>query len=116
LEQAPDTAEQTAVEIKPSLEEVCSIAAESKPVAEEKKVHEEEVSEKEIQPPEPRVVQEEIQPAEPRVVQGDVAEKLEAVEHPEHTETAETEADMTGSSSAPCIFSLVLLSAILRLH
>jgi hypothetical protein len=80
-------AEQTAVEMKPSLEEGCSIAAESKTVAEEKKV-DEEVSEKVIQA------------AEPSVVKEDVAEKLEAVEHPEHAETAETEADMTGSAHA----------------
>jgi hypothetical protein len=94
----PDTAKQTDVEMKPSLEEVCSVAVESKPVAEEEEVHEE-VSEKEIQP------------AEPSAAQEDIVEKLETVEHPEHIDT---EADMTGrvyilllSVSAACVLSVV---------
>jgi hypothetical protein len=89
-EKTPDGAEQMDVEIKPSLEEVCSVAVESKPVAEEKEVLEE-------------VNKQEIQPAEPSVVQEDVAEKLETVEHPEHTEI---EADMTGSAYTSLVISI----------
>lgn len=87
--------EQTDVEMKPSMEEVCSVAVESKPVAEEKEVHEE-VSEKEIQPA----------ASAPSAVQENIVEKFETVEHAEHIET---EADMTGSVSISFIVSVCCL-------
>lgn len=92
--------EQTDVEMKPSVEEVCSVAVESKPVAEEKEDHEE-VSEKEIQP------------AAPSVVQEDVVEKFETAEHPEHIET---EADMTGSVSISFVISVCCLIGFTVIH
>jgi hypothetical protein len=99
----PDRAAQTDVETKPSLEEVCPVTVESKPVTEEKEAHEE-VREKGIQPTEPGVFQE------------DIGEKLETAEHPEHTET---EADMTGGVYSLCVigvFSLyILISFIVNL-
>lgn len=93
----PNRAEQTDVEVKPSLEEVCSVAEESKPVAEEKEVPEE-VSEKENQP------------AEPSAFQEDIVEKLDTVEHAEHIET---EADMTGSISISFVISVCCLYVLI---
>jgi hypothetical protein len=96
-QQVPDIAGQTDAEMKPSLEENCSVAVESKPVTQEKDIHEE-------------VEQKEIQPVEPSMFQDETVEKLETAEHPEHIEP---EVDMTGSVinlSVSCNCSSVLLS------
>jgi hypothetical protein len=95
--------------MKPSLEDVCSVTMESKPVAEEKEVHEE-VSKKEIQP------------AAPNAVQEDTVGIFETVEHAEHIETeTEAEADMTGSVSISfiipvCCLYILIGFAVIHFH